>query len=140
QWDPNENKTEKLIAQIQYKPAANKVVNFNYRVRRTGTTTNLTDVEQSDISFHWPVNQNWSMIGRWNYAIPERKSLGIFGGVEYDSCCWGFRAVARRFLTNIDGDFETGIFLQLELKGLAGIGRKTVDFLEQTIPGYESDL
>ena len=140
QWDPNENKTEKLIAQIQYKPAANKVVNFNYRVRRTGTTTNLTDVEQSDISFHWPVNQNWSMIGRWNYAIPERKSLGIFGGVEYDSCCWGFRAVARRFLTNIDGDFETGIFLQLELKGLAGVGRKTVDFLEQTIPGYESDL
>ena len=140
QWDPNENKTEKLVAQIQYKPAANKVVNFNYRVRRTRTTTNLTDVEQSDISFHWPVNQNWSMIGRWNYAIPERKSLGIFGGVEYDSCCWGFRAVARRFLTNIDGDFETGIFLQLELKGLAGIGRKTVDFLEQRIPGYESDL
>ena len=140
QWDPNENKTEKLVAQIQYKPAANKVVNFNYRVRRTSTTTNLTDVEQSDISFHWPVNQNWSMIGRWNYAIPERKSLGIFGGVEYDSCCWGFRAVARRFLTNIDGDFDTGIFLQLELKGLAGIGRKTVDFLEQRIPGYESDL
>jgi len=140
QWDPNENKTEKLIAQIQYKPAANKVVNFNYRVRRTSTTTNLTDIEQSDISFHWPVNQNWSMIGRWNYAIPERKSLGMFGGVEYDSCCWGFRAVARRFLTNIDGAFETGIFLQLELKGLAGIGRKTVDFLEQTIPGYESDL
>ena len=80
------------------------------------------------------------MIGRWNYAIPEKKSLEIFGGVEYDSCCWGFRVVARRFLTDINGNFDTGIFLQLELKGLSGIGRKTVDFLKQKIPGYESDL
>jgi len=140
QWDPHSNKTEKLLTQVQYKPASNKVVNLSYRVRRPSTNLSGIDVEQSDISFHWPLKQNWSMIGRWNYAIPEKKSLGIFGGIEYDSCCWSFRAVARRFLTNIDGDFETGIFLQLELKGLAGIGRKTVDFLEQRIPGYESDL
>jgi LPS-assembly protein len=145
QWDPNENKTEKLLAQIQYKPAATKVVNFNYRVRRTssnlsGRTLNLTDIEQSDISFHWPIKRNWSVIGRWNYAIPEKKSLEIFGGVEYDSCCWSFRAVTRRFLTSIDGEFDSGIFLQFELKGLSGIGRETVDFLEQKIPGYESDL
>jgi LPS-assembly protein len=145
QWDPNTNNTEKLLAQIQYKPAANKVVNFNYRVRRTssnlsGRTLNLTDIEQSDISFHWPIKRNWSVIGRWNYAIPEKKSLEIFGGVEYDSCCWSFRAVTRRFLTSIDGEFDSGIFLQFELKGLSGIGRKTVDFLEQKIPGYESDL
>lgn len=145
QWDPNTNNTEKLLAQIQYKPAANKVVNFNYRVRRTssnlsGRTLNLTDIEQSDISFHWPIRQNWSVVGRWNYAIPEKKSLEIFGGVEYDSCCWSFRAITRRFLTDIDGEFDTGVFLQVELKGLSGIGRKTVDFLEQKIPGYESDL
>ena len=145
QWGPNENKTEKLLAQIQYKPAANKVVNFNYRVCRTsaslsGRTLNLTDIEQSDISFHWPIKRNWSVVGRWNYAIPEKKSLEIFGGVEYDSCCWSFRAVARRFLTSIDGEFDTGLFLQFELKGLSGIGRKTTSFLEQKIPGYESDL
>jgi len=48
--------------------------------------------------------------------------------------------VARRFLADIDGDFDTGMFFQLELKGLSGIGRKTADFLKQKIPGYESDL
>jgi LPS-assembly protein len=145
QWDPNTKTTEKLLAQIQYNPAKNKVVNFNYRVRKTspnlsGRSLNLTDIEQSDISFHWPLNQNWSMIGRWNYAIPENRSLETFGGIEYDSCCWGFRAVARRFLTDINGNFDTGIFFQLELKGLSGVGRKTVDFLKQKIPGYESEL
>lgn len=141
QWDPNSNETEKLLTQVQYKPSENKVVNFSYRVRNTTSNRlSLIDIEQSDISFHWPLNQNWSMIGRWNYAIPENRSLEIFGGVEYDSCCWGFRVVARRFLTSIDGAFDTGLFLQLELKGLSGIGRQTVDFLQQRIPGYESDL
>ena len=79
-------------------------------------------------------------MGRWNYAIPERRSLEIFGGVEYESCCWGVRAVARRFLSNIDGEFDTGVFLQMELKGLAGIGKKTVEFLKQQIPGYRSEF
>ncbi len=140
QWDPHNNETERMLAQAQYKPAANKVVNFTYRVRRPSSNVSGVDIEQSDISFHWPISQNWSTIGRWNYAVPEKKTLEIFGGVEYDSCCWGFRAVARRFLTDIDGDFDTGVFLQIELKGLAGVGRKTVDFLKQKIPGYESDL
>jgi len=140
QWDPHTNETERMIAQAQYKPASNKVVNFSYRVRRPSSNVSGVDIEQTDVSFHWPISQNWSTIGRWNYAVPEKKSLEMFGGVEYDSCCWGFRAVARRFLTDIDGDFDTGVFLQIELKGLAGVGRKTVDFLKQKIPGYESDL
>jgi len=140
QWDPHNNKTEKLLTQVQYKPASNKVVNISYRVRKPSTNLSGVSIEQSDISFHWPLKQNWGMVGRWNYAVPEKKTLGIFGGVEYDSCCWSFRAVARRFLTDIDGDFDTGVFLQLELKGLAGVGRKTVDFLTQRIPGYESSF
>ncbi|MCG8379202.1 MAG: LPS assembly protein LptD, partial [Proteobacteria bacterium] len=134
--DPNiGNSTEKLTARATYNPAPGKVLNLAYRVRRDST-----DIEQSDISFHWPLSQNWSAVGRWNYAVPEGRSLEIFGGIEYESCCWGIRAIARRFLTDIDGDFETGVFLQIELKGLAGIGKKTVDFLEQQIPGYQREF
>jgi len=141
QWDPNSNRTEKLTGLIQYQPAADKVVNLAYRVRRTEKNRrNNTDIEQSDISFRWPFNQNWSAIGRWNYAVPERKNLEIFGGIEYNSCCWGFRVIARRFLTDINGDYENGIFMQLELKGLAGVGQKTVEYLEQRIPGYQSEF
>lgn len=135
-WDPNiSNGTEKISAHATYNPAPGKVLNIGYRVRRDST-----DIEQSDISFRWPLKRNWSVVGRWNYAVPEGRSLELFGGVEYESCCWGIRAVARRFLTNIDGDFDTGIFLQMELKGLAGIGKKTVDFLKQQIPGYQSEF
>jgi LPS-assembly protein len=135
-WDPNiGNGTEKITAQASYNPAPGKILNMAYRVRR-----DTTDIEQSDISFRWPVVKNWNAIGRWNYAVPEGRSLELFAGVEYESCCFGVRAVARRFLTNIDGGFENGVFLQLELKGLAGVGKKTVDFLKQKIPGYQSEF
>jgi LPS-assembly protein len=101
---------------------------------------NPVDIEQTDVSLRWPLTEGWSVVGRWNYAVPEEKSLELFGGIEYESCCWGIRAVARRYLNSLDGDYSTGIFLQLELKGLAGIGRGTVDFLEQRIPGYETEF
>lgn len=143
QWDPNENVTQKLVLQASYRPADDKLFNFAYRVRRAPSGVirrNVVDIEQTDISFSWPLFKDWNLVGRWNYALPERRSLDMFGGIEYNSCCWGFSAVARRFLSNLDGDFQTGIFLQIELKGLAGIGRKTVDFLTQSIPGYKSDF
>ena len=144
QWDPNNNKTEKITAAIQYNPAPDTVVNLAYRLRdSTNSITSsrrLTDIEQTDVSFNWPFNQNWNIIGRWNYSIKASKSLDIFGGLEYESCCWAFRAIARRFLTDIDGEFETGIFFQIELKGLAGLGTKTEEFLEQHIPGYQSSF
>ncbi len=134
QWDPNiGDKTEKITARAIYNPMPGKVLNLAYRVRR-----DTTDIEQSDISFRWPLNQQWSAVGRWNYAVPEDRSLELFGGIEYESCCWALRAVARRFLTNINGEFNTGIFLQFELKGLAGVGKKTVNFLREQIPGYQS--
>lgn len=135
-FDPHVgNGTEKITAQATYNPAPGKVLNLAYRVRR-----DATDIEQSDISFRWPVVKNWSAVGRWNYAVPEGRSLETFAGLEYESCCWGARMVARRFLTDINGEFDTGIFLQVELKGLAGIGKKTVDFLKQQIPGYQSEF
>lgn len=135
-YDPNVgNGTEKITARASYNPTPGKVLNMTYRVRR-----DTTDIEQSDISFKWPVIKNWNAVGRWNYAIPENRSLELFAGIEYEDCCWGARLIARRFLTSIDGDFDTGIFFQIELKGLAGIGKKTVDFLKQQIPGYESEF
>jgi LPS-assembly protein len=142
-WEPEGNITEKLAFGLRYWPEDGRVVNLAYRVRRAPSgemRRNPVDIEQTDVSVRWPFSERWSVVGRWNYAVPEEKSLEVFGGIEYDGCCWAMRAVARRFLNTLDGDYSNGIFLQLELKGLAGIGRGTVDFLEQRIPGYETDF
>lgn len=150
QWDPNNGSTRKLALKAQYRPSSQKVINLAYRVRRTDTgavINNLIDIEQTDVSFHWPVKGTLSLVGRWAYALQEGKTLDMFGGLEYDSCCWSLRLVGRRFLSGFDtgrgsinDKYQTGVFIQVELKGLAGMGRKTVDFLSHNIPGYTSEF
>ena len=146
QWDPNTTSNNKLSFNAIYHPAPGKVINIGYRdLIPDPYQTALAQVvlvEQTDISFRWPLRADLSVVGKWNYAIEQDRSLDLFAGFEYNSCCWGLRMVGRRFLSNIDGDgeFESGVFLQFELKGLAGIGEKTVDFLSRSIPGYESEF
>ena len=138
-WDINDRLTRKMAIAAQYNPAGSKVINLAYRVRRaeTGQIRRLpTDIEQSDVSFSWPLTDRLNAVGRWNYAVSEGRSLDLFLGVEYEGCCFAVKAVGRRFLSNLDGDFNVGFFMQLELKGLGSIGQRTVEFLNQAIPGY----
>ena len=144
QYDFISERSEEIAAFAQYKPAPDKVINLGYRVRRTSNSlsspfggTSLTDIEQSEVSFHWPVSPKMSVVGLWTHAVPENRVLDIFGGLEYEDCCWAFRAVARRFLTDVNRDYNNGIFFQVEFKGLAGVGKKTAEFLEENIPGYQ---
>ena len=141
QWDPELDRIQKLSLRTQIRPGEGRIINLGYRKHRSNPANriiNIFNVDQSDISFKWPVNAEWNLVGRWNYAVEDDRTLDLFGGVEYSSCCWGVRAIGRRFLTSLNGEYETGFFVQIELKGLAGLGQKTVDFLRTSIPGYES--
>ncbi|MCY3751904.1 MAG: LPS assembly protein LptD [Gammaproteobacteria bacterium] len=142
-WDINDRLTRKMALTAQYNPEGSKVVNLAYRVRRAATgqiRRTPTDIEQSDVSFSWPLTDKLNTVGRWNYAVSEGRTLDLFFGVEYEGCCFAIKAVGRRFLSNLEGDFNTGFFLQLELKGLGSIGQRTVDLLNQAIPGYGDSL
>ncbi|MYH69958.1 MAG: LPS assembly protein LptD [Gammaproteobacteria bacterium] len=142
-WDINDRLTRKMALTAQYNPEGSKVINLAYRVRRAATgqiRRTPTDIEQSDVSFSWPLTDKLNTVGRWNYAVSEGRTLDLFFGVEYEGCCFAIKAVGRRFLSNLEGDFNTGFFLQLELKGLGSIGQRTVDLLNQAIPGYGDSL
>ena len=143
QWDPHDSQTQKVSLNLRYRPGPFKVLNLGYRVRRERTAVGaLVDrtVEQTDVSLRWPITENWSVIGRWNYSIQSNETLESVGGVEYNSCCWGIRAAARRFISTSGGAFDTGIFLQIELKGLAGFGGSARSFLERSVPGYRAEF
>ncbi len=131
QYDPHEGRTDKNTISVRYQPDSARVLNLSYRFVRGST-------EQTDLSLHWPISGSWNAVGRWNYALAKGRSLETFGGIEYDSCCWAFRAVGRRYLTNTAGDYTNAIFFQLELKGLAGLGKKTEHLLERSIPGFHN--
>jgi LPS-assembly protein len=132
QWDPDASRTSKSAVSMRYAPEDGTVVNLAYRQRQA-----LTDVEQTDISFRLPLTENLSMVGRWAYSLQSHQALEVVGGIEYESCCWGVRLLSRRYIRNVEGEFDNAIFMQAELKGLAGVGRAASSFLRRSIPGYE---
>ncbi len=129
QWDPNDGTTRKAVARVQYRPNVSSVLNIGYRFQDD-------ELEQSDISFAWPIKNSWRLVGRWNFSIRDRQTLDRLIGIEYERCCWGLRLVSRRFITTRTGESDTSLLLQLELKGLTSVGQRADSFLENGILGY----
>lgn len=133
QWGTAGRGTTRSQARLQYRPAANKILNFAYRFRRDS-------LEQGDISFSWPIARRWNFVGRYNYSFRDQKALEQFFGVEYESCCWGVRFVTRRFISRRDGTQDTSVGLQLIFKGMASVGTAADRLLERGILGYSANI
>jgi len=137
QWDLNNNQVIKSTSQLRYQASEQgAAVNLSYRLRHDL----LEDLEQTDISGDWPLNRQWRAVARWNYSLANERHLETLAGIEYNSCCWALRLVARRYLQNLAGDYDTGLYLQIELKGLAGVGRSAGSFLQNAMPGFNDRL
>ena len=152
-WDPDDSTSDAGSVFAHYQPEPRKVLNMGYRYRNnintynalTGTFQHDPDsrIDQSDLSFMWPLNPQWSLIGRWQHDFDQDRTLEAFGGLEYDSCCWKLRVINRywvdynEFESVATDDANRGIFLQLVLKGLGSVSGNEVDsLLDDGIPGY----
>ena len=144
QYDPDAGRTTKGAVNVRFQPNRASVVNAAYRLVRD--TAPSAYIEQADLSFAWPLGTHWRTVGRWNFSLGEEtnRTLEAFAGLEYESCCWGFRTVVRRFFrgdgASDEDRYSHGVFLQLELKGLTDIGDSTDAFLTRSIPGYENEF
>jgi LPS-assembly protein len=125
--------TTQSQVRLQYRPAPKRILNLGYRFRRSS-------LEQGEVSWSWPLAQNWNFVGRYQYSIRDSQALEQFYGLEYESCCWGLRLVGRRFISTRDGTEDTSIGLQLILKGMMDIGTAADRLLERGILGYSADL
>ena len=156
QFDPYQNEISRGKAILHLTNQPNEILNLGYRYRKNTLIPNrANDIIQSDVSFHYPVYDNWSAIGRWQYSLLYNSTQESFFGIEKENCCWRFRVVGRRYVNNLNvppnqsgvpqldvadaqGTSQTGVFFQVELKGLTGMGEKLDTFLEQNIYGYRA--
>jgi len=115
QWNWQERRLDVASFGVSYAGRKGQRASFDYRFRRDR-------VDQFDLRMFWPINQSWRVLSRVNYSFAENDLLEFQAGVEYESCCWALRTVIRRYLKNRDGAYRDGIFLELNLKGLASIG------------------
>ncbi len=130
QWNPDDSRAERAQANIQFKPGDQQVVNVGYRFQRDR-------LDQYELSTAWPIGQKWNAFARYVYSMKDDKALERFAGFEYHSCCWRMRLVGRKFVSSRTGEQDTGIYLQLELTGLASVGSAADAFLAGAIRGYE---
>lgn len=133
QYNPDESERERMQARLQYRPNNESVVNVGYRFQQDR-------LDQAEASAAWPIGKNWSVYARYVYSLEDDELIDQFAGVEYRSCCWRARAVGRRFVSSQTGERDTGIYLQLELSGLASVGSSAAAFLERAIRGYSRDI
>ncbi len=117
QYDWEQNQLEVGSFGVRWSGKKGQRIGFEYRYRRQR-------VDQFDFRIFWPINESWRVLSRVNYSFSDNDLLEIQAGIEYESCCWAVRTVLRRYLKNRDGDYRDGIFLELNLKGLASLGTR----------------
>jgi len=131
QWDPQTQSSERTQVNLQYKAARDSVINLGYRYERAV-------FEQVELSGAWPIRSRWNVFVRDVYSLRDHTGLERFAGFEYRACCWRVRLGARRYVNSHDSSRpqETGVWLQLELAGLASVGSASDASLTETIRGY----
>jgi LPS-assembly protein len=149
QWDQENSSIDQGSVAVQMQGEQGRLFNVAFRYReKTEVFLNappLLDprIKQSDISAIWPLNTNWSLLGRVNYDHSNSRNLETFAGVEYSNCCATVRLIARDWVN----DYELlepntrqnrGIFFQLSLHGLGDLAGGGLDsLLSNSIPGFK---
>ncbi len=141
QWDTENNELSRENYFLHYRSDDRHLFNLGYRKRLKNGDI---DLEQTDVSFVYAINHQYSVIARWNYSLKDKKSIDAIAGIAYNSCCWALQLLAQRRLTNTsstidnDGDdYDTSILVQFVFKGLGSLsGSTTRTTLEQSIYSY----
>jgi LPS-assembly protein len=158
EWDPQESLTNRGGLSIRYTDSKRRIVNLGYSYTNDEVLKprSFQSLEESDISFLWPIKGNWNVAGRWNFGWDENQTIESLIGIEYNDCCWRARIAYRRYLkdpriftvtngsgggsaTIVDQRAETGIFFEFQLKGLTTLGRRLDTLLNESVIGY-SDI
>jgi len=128
QYNPEQNRTERLTVGMRYMPLTGRILNTAYRFTRE-------QIGQIDISGQWPLFGGWNAVGRYNYSTKESRLVEGIAGLEYDGGCWTARLVVQRLAVQADSP-SSSIFVQLELNDISRIGSNPLDLLRRSIPGY----
>jgi LPS-assembly protein len=139
QYNFDSSQTERFNLGLRWTPGPGRVVNGSYRYSRTNEDPqpgSASELKQFDVSGQWPVAPRWTLLGRWNYSLADRKTLEAVVGVEYNADCWSLRVAAQR-LTTTSETTTTSVYAQIELNGLARFGTSPLDLMRRSVPGYQ---
>lgn len=156
QWNTTQNSFARGQAVLKYRNQPNQLIDIGYRYRSASAnplvtpsvipgTSTQANISLADASFRLPLAGEWYALGRWQYSLNFNKTTESFIGLEKENCCWRFRVIGRHYINGATYNNsivtpnikpETAFFVELELKGLSGIGDDIDYFLQNTLNGY----
>ena len=147
-YDTNDNTFDAAYAQASYTTASGALFNVGYTLREPPPS--LIDrpvTEQANVSAYYPINDNWSVFGAFEYSLEAATAVEDMFGVEYDDCCWRMRVLYMRYIDTLVGDIpdlsdpnlprENAIQIQVMLKGMGGFGGRVDNLLKDMIRGFD---
>jgi LPS-assembly protein len=125
QWSTDRNEFVRGSGAIRYRHERMRA-DLAYRYREFLPLTGAP-LEQIDLSAGTPLFGGLAAIGRWRLSRDDNRTIEALGGLEYETCCWALRGAYRRYQFGYDTilaqpEYTTGMYFQLELKGLTRIG------------------
>ncbi|WP_162932577.1 LPS-assembly protein LptD [Solimonas sp. K1W22B-7] len=129
QWSPNDNKFNRSSLGLSYRSERRRLdVGYRYRENQ---------LEQTDLILSTPLWQRWSAAGRWRYSVDDNQTLDSQAGLQYETCCWTMRTSYRRYIATTAGEYSSGVYVQLVLKGLGQIGSGGSSLLQSDSDFYQ---
>ena len=127
---------------LDYKGDDKQLVQLNHRYANdvSGNT-----IEQVGLFTSIPLSQDWQFVGSYHRDLESGRSIEVFSGLQYESCCWAFQITGRRQIeTDLNqaigqeqATFDTSIGFNIVLKGLGSKSRYDAQkLLQQGIFGY----
>lgn len=97
-------------------------------------------LEQSTLSFVYPINNQWVGFGKRQYSLLHEKPVQNLVGLAYESCCWGIKILYEKASDNDFENTDSAIYVEFVFKGLSSAGKDIDSILEDGILGYQSDF
>lgn len=144
QYDSSNERMVKSNVTLDYIADDKSLIQLNHRYSRE-----VSDYEIAQLGFlgTTPIDDQWKLIASYYRDINKHHMIEANLGLQYESCCWAIRVVAKRQInTNLElalddlsqpPTFDNGIAVQFVLKGFGeGAGFSVNDMLSNGIFGY----
>ena len=143
-WHPRQRRTDSASFDLAYRRGQRRLFNVGYR-RRLPSTESALPIEQTDVSFQWPLGRQWTAFGRWNHDWHFDQTVETLAGVGYANCCleatvlWHDTVAVPRNRLAAGLPRRRGLLVQFAFRGLAGLGGNVAGRLERSIKGYRRE-
>ena len=144
QFDADTNRMIKSNVTLDYRADDKKLFQLNHRYSRNVSNNVITQLGALGTM---PIADQWQLVTSYYRDLENDRMVEANFGLQYESCCWAVRLVARRqvetnFSTQIDNidqpvELDSGIALQFVLKGFGdSAGFDVSDMLSSGVFGY----